>query len=262
MENVYIQAFAALIDSGLYSSKKGFRPWDNDQDGSPLNIKRKQVYDRPYKGFGKLNAPDKLAFCVSALLFSDFSDINTGSTGICLANTLGSLSTDILFAESIVSGFPSPALFSATLPSSPVSDIAILFNLKGPNRVQVGPGYAGFSIIDSAIQLISFSKASSVLVVLVNAVEKEHAHSPVISGCADMSPYSFAFLLNDKISSSGINYKLNFTLSTNKNIDLLLNRDEKSYFIDIITALMNNEDHKCSFPVYGKIGIIKLIKEQ
>ena len=261
MENFYIQAFAALTDRGLYSSKKGFRPWDNDQDGSPLNIRREQVYNKPYKGFGKLNAPDKLAFSVSALLFSDFSDLDCENTGICLANTMGSLSTDILFAESIVSGFPSPALFSATLPSSPVSDIAILFNLKGPNRVHVGQNYAGFSIIDSAIQLISSNKADSILAVLVNAIEKEHIYSPVVSGCYDTSPHSFAFLINNKKSYSGINYILNFTLSTNKTNDFLQNRSEKSYFIEIINALLNNEDHECSFPMYGRIGTIKLIKE-
>lgn len=261
MEHLYLQAFSALTTMGMYSSKKGYQSWDDDQYESPLNIKRKQVYDKPYTGFGKLNAPDKLAFSASALLLSDFSDVDCENTGICLATTFGSLSTDILFAESIVSGFPSPALFSATLPSSPVSDIAILFNLKGPNRIHVGHYFSGFSVIDSAIQLLSHGKSESMLIVIVNALEKEHACSPFISECDDMSPYSFAFLINKKQSGRGSNYKLTFTLNAKNNTDIFQNRSEKSYFIEIIHALMKNEDHTCVFPIYGKIGTIKLIKE-
>ncbi len=241
MEHVYIQSFAAIHSTGMYSSAHGHVPWNEEQGGSPLDVQRKQVYDKLHTGFGKLNAPDKLAFSSAALLLSGFDEYNGDKTGISIGTAYGSFSTDMRYMESLAAGFPSPAYFSATLPSSPVAEVAILFKLKGPNRVLVSSTSPGFSALDNAIRILALKKADAMVVILVNGIEPDDIGIPLINAEKDRCNFSYAFMVTPHKYDSGSNYILSLTqeksLQNNSQ-----NCSEESYFLEVIMAMMENKD--------------------
>jgi len=89
--------------------------------------------------FGRLDLQSRLALLAVASLQVDFAASPPDRTGICLAASAGSLSTDILFWKGRHdAGGPSPTLFAYTLPSAAAGEIAIHFRLTGPNLCFVG----------------------------------------------------------------------------------------------------------------------------
>jgi hypothetical protein len=136
LHTLYITSYASIDQRGI-STPKGHVCWEPDQK-NPGDIRRAQVLAAPYVAFGKLNLPDKLAFSAASLALRDGPGGYNNHMGVFLAIPGGSLSTDRAFRDSIEQGNPSPALFSATLPSSPVADIAIYHHLTGPNIVFAG----------------------------------------------------------------------------------------------------------------------------
>ena len=260
MEQWYIQSFAALNKTGMYSSAKGHVPWMEDQSGNPLDVQRKQVYDNQFTGFGKLNAPDKLAFSAAALIFSDFSGFDGEKTGISLGNTFGCLSTDLRYAESVVNGFPSPAYFAATLPSSPVADIAIIFKLKGPDRTVVNTVIPGFLALDNAMQILFFKKAESMIAILVNGIERKDIDSPFVTSAENECNFCYAFMVTPNQRTKGLNYRISLDINTNANKDSQ-NRSEESYFFEMINAMMQNKNYSSVFEINGIGGSITLKKD-
>jgi hypothetical protein len=262
MENFYVQSFAALHKLGMYSSSKGFVQWDKEQSGSPLEVQRKQVYDKPHVGFGKLLAPEKLAFSTAALVFSGVSNYNGEKTGISLGTMFGCFSTDMRYAESVNTGFPSPAYFAATLPSSAATEVAIMFKLKGPDKIFVGTDAPGFTALECALHTIKLKKAESMLVLLVNGIERQDKSSPLISLDKGISTYCYGLFISNRKSDEGINYKI--TLSTQKGTKLdnnSLHRNEESYFFEMINSLMKKKDFSSEYSIDGMSGSIKLVKE-
>lgn len=130
--SAHVLSFAMIDKKGIRSAKTFF-PWESDQKG-PEDIRRAQVLSSPYPSFGKLNLPDKFLFCVASLLLENIGKdtvVSGDKSGICIGLPFGSLSTDLRYMESVRNGFPSPAVFSATLPSSPVAEAAITYKFKG-----------------------------------------------------------------------------------------------------------------------------------
>jgi hypothetical protein len=168
VHTAYIRSFAALTPQGIVSPG-GTTPWDSDQYGAQ-DVRRQQVLDTPYPPFGKLNLPDRLAFSVVACMLRGIGEIENGErTAICLGVPYGSYATDLQYCASMSGGFPSPSIFSATLPSSPVAEIAIYYKIKGPDRVFAGGDSPGLAAIESAQSLFTFKKAGEAIVVLVHA---------------------------------------------------------------------------------------------
>jgi hypothetical protein len=152
------------------------------------------VLASPYIAFGKLNLPDKLAFSASSLAFCDHPPFDREKTGILLAIPRGSLSTDRLYAESISRGIPSPALFSATLPSSPVADIAIYHRITGPDIVFAGGDAPFLSALEYGMLQLRSKRLIDALVVLID----EGTETPGVTDAATARaamPSSCALLL-------------------------------------------------------------------
>ena len=110
------------------------------RDKPLAELSREEVYSQKHATFGKLSFTDKLAFGAAAIAIEnanfDLSNTTGGlSAGILLHTNIGSFFRDCEFMDSIRANQPSPALFSATLPSSPIAEIAIVFGLKGANKV-------------------------------------------------------------------------------------------------------------------------------
>ncbi len=248
MGQCYLQAFSALHTTGMYTSRRGHIPWLEEQESNPLKVKRKQVHEQLHTGFGKLNAPDKLAFSAAALILADFNEYNSDNTGVFLGNVYGSFSTDMRYAESVAAGFPSPAFFSATLPSSPVAEVAIMFKLKGPNRVIVGTQTPGLSALSNAMNILNAAKAESMVVILVRGIDPEERNTPIIKNDTQNHNYAYAFMLTPDTRYTGINYR--FSIDSNKSNDNnSQKRSEESYFFEILTTLIQNKNYSESFSI-------------
>jgi len=111
-------------------------PLGETQRKKPLiELSREEVYSQKHLVFGKLSFTDKLAFSAAAIAIENAKIENPEECGILINTNIGSYFRDCEFMQSIRDENPSPALFSATLPSSPIAEIAITFGLKGPDKV-------------------------------------------------------------------------------------------------------------------------------
>jgi hypothetical protein len=253
-----IQGFSALLPCGLYTSTHGHIPWDENQRGSPLEVNRKQVYSKPHPGFGKLNAPDKLAFSAASLVLENHTSFIPDTTGICLGTTFASLSTDLRYMESVKEGFPRPGYFSATLPSSPIAEIAILFKLKGPDRVVVDTKYPGFSALENAMLVLENKKASAMLVVIVSGIEPQDMQSPLIPPAAATN-YAFAFMLTPTVTGADDNYRISLAPQKNNHINSQ-NNTEESYFFSMISAMLQKKDFHTSYCLEKQEYVLSLTR--
>jgi hypothetical protein len=232
---IYLESFSALLPEGIITPG-GVRLWDEAGQSGPADVTRGQVLDKPYLAFGKLSLPDRLAFSVSSLVLSSYPVADKDSAGICLGLPAGSLSTDLRYMESVCAGFPSPAVFSATLPSSAIADIAIFFGLKGGNRVIAGDAGSGLVALDCACTMLAAGKASTVIVVSVNAVEERDVSSPLLPADFDAENRAFAFLLSTQRRKGGLG--LRFEASFGQcNKDLRPHGSGELYFYQLIKLL-------------------------
>ncbi len=169
MAELFVSGCGAVTRDGIYSlfTKK---EWDTTQQ-SLDSIRRDQALATPLPLFGKLNFPDKLAFSAASLALENIPTIPQEMSGISIAVPYGSLTTDMFFMESITCSLPSPAYFSATLPSSTIADIAIYFKLKGPDRVFCGGNSPVFDALGAAVDLLTLRKAKVVLFIAVWAID-------------------------------------------------------------------------------------------
>lgn len=236
--SLYIQGFSALHSTGIYSGSKGRVEWTGDQSG-PADVVRSQVIDSPFPGFGKMFLSEKLAFCAASLIFSDGPDFDGIRTGISLGTMFGSFSIDQRYMKSIDSGFPSPAYFSATLPSSPVAEASINFKIKGPVRVVVGGGATGICALDLSARLMRQGKADKMLLIIIEAVEPGDAESGYLSSRRPAGISSYGFLLSSAPDSKKMNRILTLKGSLKKNT--LAKRGGEPYFFELIDALNKNE---------------------
>jgi len=177
---VCIDAFAVLDSRGLHSAA-GSKAWDTDQAG-PEDVRRPQVLSVPHPSFGKLLLPDRLVFSAAALMLSGYPGPLDDTTGVCLGLPFGSLSTDLRYNETVNSPMPSPAVFSATLPSSAVCEVTIFWKYRGPNRVFCGGALDGVWALDEARRLAAGGKAGAVIVACAWAVEEADRDSPHLGG--------------------------------------------------------------------------------
>lgn len=173
---VCIDAFAALTPDG-FVTPDGTRGWQPEQNG-PADVARADVLDSPLPAFGKLQLADKLAFSAAALMMKWYGQPLEQTTGVCVALPWGSLSTDLAYNATVKSPIPSPAIFSATLPSSPLSEITIFYHLKGPNRVFAGGDLDGVAALDESCRLVALGKAPAMVVVWTEAVATADATPP------------------------------------------------------------------------------------
>ena len=122
-----------------------------------------EIYSQKRPAFGKLAFADKLAFCAASVAIENGKVENPAECGIVLLTNIGSFMRDNEFMRTIIENSPSPAYFSATLPSSPIAEISIVFGLKGANKVI-------FSDYDTAVQTakLMLDECKEILFVEIN----------------------------------------------------------------------------------------------
>jgi hypothetical protein len=265
---VYCESFSALLPEGIITPS-GIRPWDADSgQAGPADVTRAQVLDKPYLSFGKLSLPDRLAFSAGSLVLSDCPITEKESAGICLGLPGGSLSTDLRYMESVIAGFPSPAVFSATLPSSAIADIAIFYGLKGENRVFAGGAESGLYALDCAVTLLSAGKATVMLVLSVNAIAEGDFSSPLLPRDFTRENRAYAFLLSAKGAPVHPGHRIEVSLKDMSGDEILPAHKDlpagagELYFYNLVKLLRSGTfgdgTVECDAPgVSGRISIVK-----
>jgi hypothetical protein len=255
---LFLVSYSALVESGIHSPR-GVVPWDSGQDG-PCGVRRAQVLDRPHLSFGKLPLPDKLAFSAASLLTAGTEPLDQERTAIVMGLQFGSLSTDLRYMESVASGFPSPAIFSATLPSSPVAEIAIFFRLKGPNRVLVQGPDSGLAAVDLASRLLALGKAENAVVVSATALEPADTGSALRGPEAPPPNAAFGLLLTRGACRGPLHYRLDIDLRPRR-------RDSRSgssdvYFLSLVGLLDKQECGRVKIDTGGYGGSLNIEKDE
>jgi hypothetical protein len=93
--------------------------------------------------FGRMDLPSQLSLLAVENLSVNYDAFARDRIGICLAVRGGSLSTDVEYWDGrAAAGGPSPMLFTYTLPSAPIGEIAIRHRLTGPDLCLIGDGNA------------------------------------------------------------------------------------------------------------------------
>jgi hypothetical protein len=108
---------------------------------------------------------------------------------ICLATRAGCLSTDIAYWQGRdTPGGPSPTLFTYTLPSSAIGEIAIRHRITGPNLCLIGDEQL---LLAEARALIESGEADACVCVACESVTPEAATMAGVEPCSSAQ----AFLL-------------------------------------------------------------------
>jgi hypothetical protein len=254
---LFLDSFAALLPSGMYSPK-GRKPWMADQHG-PDDVERSQVIDKPYPGFGKLPLSDKLAFGAASLMLSSCGVGSGQQCGISLSNATGSLSVDLRYWESALEGFPSPSLFSATLPSSPLTDIAIYFGLKGPNRVLAGGNASEMRGLIQAMTMLRCRKATEMLVISLSALEAGDRKSPLVPASLQSANRAYAFLITSHKIQGGLGLRINAQFDDAPKT--LHDDSQADYFDTVISMLMEKRFGRTDFAPEPYGGFISIEKD-
>jgi 3-oxoacyl-(acyl-carrier-protein) synthase len=124
--------------------------------------------------FGRMDLTSQLALLAVEPLVSNFESLARDRIAIGLAAQSSSLPTDVEYWKGRDNpGGPSPTLFTYTLPSAAIGEIAIRHRITGPNLCFVG---GSEDVLRETADLIHRGEADGCLCVYVNVV------SPSLAG--------------------------------------------------------------------------------
>ena len=118
--------------------------------------------------FGRMDLASQLALLAVEPFAAHFDSVPRERIAICLAARAGSLSTDTEYRKGRdAAGGPSPTLFTYTLPSAAIGEIAIRHRLTGPSLCFVS---GGDDLLAEASDLIERGEADGCVCVFANVV--------------------------------------------------------------------------------------------
>lgn len=120
--------------------------------------------------FGRMDLMSQLALLAVEPLAAQFESISRDRIAICLVARTSSLATDVEYWKGRDNaGGPSPTLFTYTLPSAALGEIAIRHRITGPPLCFVGGG-AGDDVMTEAMTLLKGGEVEACVCVDVNVV--------------------------------------------------------------------------------------------
>ena len=118
--------------------------------------------------FGRMDLMSQLALLAVEPLAPHFESVARERIAICLAAGASSLATDLEYWKGRDNtGGPSPTLFTYTLPSAALGEIAIRHRITGPPLCFVG---AGDEVLAEAAELLQQGEVDGCICVFVNVV--------------------------------------------------------------------------------------------
>jgi 3-oxoacyl-(acyl-carrier-protein) synthase len=146
MDNLFITATSTVTSDDLRDARLGSR-------------------------FGRMDLSSRLALMAVEQLQVDFDSMARERIAICLATGASSLATDWEYWKGRDgAGGPSPTLFTYTLPSAAIGEIAIRHKLTGPSLCFVGDGSV---VLQEAADLLRRGEADGCICVQVNVVSTD-----------------------------------------------------------------------------------------
>ncbi len=136
--------------------------------------------------FGRMDLMSQLALLAVEPLAPHFESLARERIAICLAAGASSLATDLEYWEGRDNtGGPSPTLFTYTLPSAALGEIAIRHRITGPPLCFVG---SSRDVLPEAAELLRSGEVNAAVCVSVNVVTPGLAEwlavPPVATACA------------------------------------------------------------------------------
>lgn len=136
--------------------------------------------------FGRMDLMSQLALLAVEPLAPHFESVARERIAICLAVGAGSLATDLEYWKGRDNtGGPSPTLFTYTLPSAALGEIAIRHRITGPPLCFVG---SSRDVLPEAAELLRLGEVDAVVCVSVNVVTPGLAEwlavPPAATACA------------------------------------------------------------------------------
>lgn len=123
--------------------------------------------------FGRMDLASQLALLAVEPFASSFDSLGRDRIAICLAAQASSLVTDVEYWKGRgATGGPSPTLFTYTLPSAAIGEIAIRHRLTGPNLCFVGHSD---DVLPGAADFIRRGEADACVCVYVKAISTDLA---------------------------------------------------------------------------------------
>ena len=137
--------------------------------------------------FGRMDLSSQLALLAVEPFAPHFESIPRDRIAIVLAARAGSLPTDVIFWEGrdAVGGL-SPTLFTYTLPSAAIGEIAIRHRLTGPNLCLVGDSR---DVLVEAEDFLRRNEADACVCVFVDVVTPRLSKTLLISEIATASAF-------------------------------------------------------------------------
>jgi len=132
--------FPGGMDSGKSGFEKMGRKFSEKIGQLPL-IKRKEVFTKPYKHFGRMDSFSRLGLAAIAFALKDAGLeewTEKRNIGVIVSSVYGCLNTDIDYFRTVIpekGALASPNLFAYTLPNSFLGEAAILFGMTGETFV-------------------------------------------------------------------------------------------------------------------------------
>ncbi|NLW49522.1 MAG: hypothetical protein GXY85_01590 [Candidatus Brocadiaceae bacterium] len=141
MKDVVITDCACVAEDG-FGNRRTWQSWDGAAPGAD-DLRWSMFSETPFDAFRRLDALCRYALSAVELLTlpPPAAGGRRPDLGLCLGTQYGSLDADIAFIRTAnnASG-PSPRLFTYTLPSTALGEIAIRHRITGPNLcVLCGP---------------------------------------------------------------------------------------------------------------------------
>lgn len=140
-----ITGMSSVEDAG-FGGFDGLHAWPEGSTNNPKAWRWRLFSEEPFDRFRRLDALSKRAMAATELLGIAPPPEGTKWTdiGVVLATREGCRETDIAFIESMkLPGGGSPKLFSYTLPSTAIGEVAIRNKLCGPNLCVLPIGDTG-----------------------------------------------------------------------------------------------------------------------
>ena len=190
---IYIEAFA-YINSRGFGDHAEHTNWTDIGIDAFSQCQWKKLFNSTFDRFGRLDLLAKHVVAAVELLRIPIpqNDLKDNDIAVYIGTETGCCQVDVLFYKSITQpGGASPKLFSCTLPSIAIGEVAIRYNITGPNLcISAGELTGLIALWESAVMLRS-EEVTRCITVISNAV------SPDFDSTLDSA--SYALLLTTKL---------------------------------------------------------------
>jgi len=145
-------------------------------------LRWRHVSSRPNDRFGRLDPASQLSLAAAEMLGLPLPgpDDSSPRTGIVLESSAGSLAVDAEFLAELGRGIASPALFTYTLPSAGLAEIAIRFRITGPTTCLMAENTSSSIALWEALELLRSGEIDACLCVACDAFQADPGRADAV----------------------------------------------------------------------------------